>query len=268
MEGADVEFRAQCFFRPCAHREDRELARIIAQRLTRLADIAIDLGLDPVIGEARAHGRRNDRRPAPDRRGAHAGAVKKSLSYYDPAKFPALYGDAGRWTSRTLWNAQDAGDIGRAYNYPHVAIGHWVLYRVARNHPGLVTRHDWRWYLDHTCQTVVAMMRDPGDVAETGRTVTITPRDGARARLFVAPAGQWITLDAGKIASAHYAPATGRITLTLDPALPSTPVARLYIAGTTQTARSYAPLGNASPERGDFTVPLGAAATEITLAPR
>src|SRR5204862_468104 len=81
--------------------------------------------------------------------GPHAGAVRKSLFYYDPAKFPSLYGDAGKWKSWTSWNEKDAGDIGRAYNYPHVAIGHWVLYRVARNHPGLVTRHDWRWYLAH-----------------------------------------------------------------------------------------------------------------------
>ncbi|WP_286773249.1 MULTISPECIES: DUF5695 domain-containing protein [unclassified Sphingomonas] len=413
--------------------------------------------------------------------GPHAGAVRKSLFYYDPAKFPSLYGDAGKWKSWTSWNEKDAGDIGRAYNYPHVAIGHWVLYRVARNHPGLVTRHDWRWYLDHAYQTVVAMMRDAphyaqfglmegdvfvdiltdlqregladeaaemerlmkaradhwrtlkypfgsempwdstgqpevyawmrhfgwqpqadatrevilgydpaipswgyngnarrywdflyggkyprverqihhygsalnavplfdafrrdpadlhllrvayggmmggitnidqqgfssaafhswpdmmkwdpysgdygmgffghayaaatylvndptfgwlgfgGDVDTTGDAVTITPKDGARARLFVAPAGQWITLDAGKIASARYIPATGRITLTLDAATPATPAARLFVTATTRSARRYAPLGDIPPERGGFTVTLGATAREIVLAPR
>lgn len=413
--------------------------------------------------------------------GPHAGAVKKSLFYYDPARFPARYGDADKWKSWTSWNEKEAGDLGRAYNYPHVALGHWVLYRTARNHPEMVRRHDWRWYLDHAYQTVVAMMRDAphyaqfglmegdafvdiltdlqregltdqaaemerlmkaradhwrtlkypfgsempwdstgqpevyawmryfgwqpqadvtrevilgydpaipswgyngnarrywdflyggkyprierqihhygsalnavplfdafrqnpgdlyllrvayggmmggitnidqqgfasaafhswpdmmkwdpysgdygmgffghaytaatylvndptfgwlgfgGDVAETGDAVTITPRDGARARLFVAPAGQWITLEAGKIASARYAPATGRITLTLDPALPSAPVARLFVAGTTRSARRYAPVGTAPFERGGFTVTLGAASSEIVLAPR
>lgn len=100
--------------------------------------------------------------------GPQAGAVKKSLFYYDPAKFPDLYKDADKWKSWTSWKEKDANDLGRAYNYPHVAIGHWVLYRTARNHVGLVTRHDWRWYLEHAYQTTVAMMRDAPYYAEFG----------------------------------------------------------------------------------------------------
>lgn len=100
--------------------------------------------------------------------GPHAGGVKKSLFYYDPARFPALYPDAAKWQSWTSWRQDAAGDLGRAYNYPHVAVGHWVLYRTARNHPGLVTRHDWRWYLDHAYTTVTAMMRDAPHYAEFG----------------------------------------------------------------------------------------------------
>ncbi|MDP5278997.1 DUF5695 domain-containing protein [Sphingomonas sp. DG1-23] len=100
--------------------------------------------------------------------GPQAGAVKKSLFYYDPAKFPDLYKDADKWKSWTSWKEKDANDLGRAYNYPHVAIGHWVLYRTARNHPGTVTRHDWRWYLGKAYQTTVAMMRDAPYYAEFG----------------------------------------------------------------------------------------------------
>src|SRR3546814_18920926 len=87
--------------------------------------------------------------------GPHAGAVRKSLFYYDPAKYPHVYDGfaADKWKSWTSWNEEAAGDLGRAYNYPHVAIGHWVLYRTARNHPGLVPRHRWRWYLDKAYQT-------------------------------------------------------------------------------------------------------------------
>jgi len=412
--------------------------------------------------------------------GPTAGAVKKSLFYYDPEKFPNLYtGDADRWKSWTSWKEKDANDLGRAYNYPHVAIGHWVLYRTARNHPGLVTRHDWRWYLDHAYRTSVAMMRDApyyaqfglmegdvfvdilkdlkregmtaeatdmerlmkgradhwrtlrypfgsemawdstgqpevyawmryfgfqpqadvtrevilgydpgvpswgyngnarrywdflyggkyprierqvhhygsalnavplfdafrqnpadlhllrvayggmmggitnidrdgfssaafhswpdmmkwdpysgdygmgffghayaaatylvndptfgwlgfgGDVAERGGTVSIVPKDGARSRLFVAPAGQWITLAAGKIARATYAPATRRITLTLDPATPATPAARLFVEGTTPGAARLAPEGVIA-ERGGFTVPLTAGPRIVTFRP-
>jgi len=100
--------------------------------------------------------------------GPQAGAVRKSLFYYDAAKFPTLYPATENWKSWTSWKEKDANDLGRAYNYPHVAAGHWVLYRTARNHPGLVTRHDWRWYLDHAAMTVTAMMRDAPYYAEFG----------------------------------------------------------------------------------------------------
>jgi hypothetical protein len=412
--------------------------------------------------------------------GPQTGAVKKSLFYYDPAKFPDLYKDPAKWTSWTSWKEKDANDLGRAYNYPHVAIGHWVLYRTARNHPGLVTRHDWRWYLEHAYQTVVAMMRDApyyadfglmegdvfvdilkdlkreglaaeaaemerlmkkradhwrtlkfpfgsempwdstgqpevyawmrhfgyepqaditrevilgydptipswgyngnarrywdflygakyprierqihhygsalnavplfdayrrnpadlhllrvayggmmggitnidqngfssaafhawpdmmkwdpytgdygmgffghayaaatylvndptfgwlgfgGDVAQDKGTVKITPRDGARARMFVAPAGAWITLEAGKIASASYAPANGRIIVTLDPASPATPKARLFVETTTAGGRNLVP-SSGTFERGGYTIALGQAPTTVTLSPR
>lgn len=413
--------------------------------------------------------------------GPHAGAVKKSLFYYDPATFPALYaGDPKLWQSWTSWKPKDAADLGRAYNYPHVAIGHWVLYRTARNHPGLVTRHAWPWYLDHAYQTVVAMMRDApyytefglmegdvfvdilkdlqregwtrqaadmealmrkradhwrslkypfgsemawdstgqpevyawmryfgfqpqadatrevilgydptvphwgyngnarrywdflyggkyprierqihhygsalnavplfdayraapddlymlrvayggmmGAVTNIGRdgassagfhswpdmmrwdpysgdygmgffghayaaatylvddptfgwlgfggevrtmrgVISIVPRDGARSRLFVAPAGQWITLEAGKIARAEYTPATRSIVLTLDRADAGTPSARMFIAATTAGTRSFAP-DRGVVERGGYTIPLGPQESRVVLAAR
>lgn len=93
--------------------------------------------------------------------GPHEGAVKKSLFYYAPDKFPSFYpGDASMWSSWTSWNQSVAADFGRAYNYPHVAIAHWVLYRVARNHPGMGLSHPWNWYLEHAYITAAAMMRD------------------------------------------------------------------------------------------------------------
>ncbi len=101
--------------------------------------------------------------------GEHAGAVKKSLFYYAPAAFPNLYDPTFNWKTWTSWSKKDAGDLGRSYNYPHVAIGHWVLYRLARNHEDLVKAHDWRWYLDHAQMTVVAMMRDAPEYAQFGQ---------------------------------------------------------------------------------------------------
>ncbi|WP_343732228.1 DUF5695 domain-containing protein [Duganella sp.] len=100
--------------------------------------------------------------------GPQAGAVRKSLFYYDPQAFPNYYDPKANWATWASWSKKDAADLGRAYNYPHVAIGHWVLYRLARNHVGLVTAHDWRWYLQQAYQTVVAMMRDAPEYAQFG----------------------------------------------------------------------------------------------------
>jgi hypothetical protein len=409
--------------------------------------------------------------------GPQAGAVRKSLFYYDPAEFPDYYDKTTNWKSWTSWSKKDAGDLGRAYNYPHVAIGHWVLYRLARNHPGLVRTRDWRWYLDHAYITTVAMMRDApyyaefglmegdvfidilkdlkregltaeatemerlmkgradhwktlqypfgsempwdstgqaevyawmryfgyqpqadvtrevilaydptiphwgyngnarrywdflyggkfprierqihhygstlnavplfdayrqnpadfhllrvayggmmggitnidqtgfssaafhsapdmmkwdpytgdygmgfyghaltaatylvkdpvfgwlgfgGNVAQSGGTITIAPKDGARARLFVAPAGVWITLESGKIATASYTPGTGAITLTLDPADAATPAARLFVETTVKGAHRYT-ADRGTDERGGRTIALSGQPTSVTL---
>lgn len=411
--------------------------------------------------------------------GPHAGAVRKSIFYYDPKEFPGYYDPKVDWSSWTSWSKKDAGDLGRAYNYPHVAIGYWVLYRLARNHPGLVTHHDWRWYLEHARMTIVAMMRDApyytqfgimegnvfvdilddlqregmtdaatqvralmksradhwatlpypfgsemawdstgqpevyawmryfgyarqaaetrdvilgydpaipswgyngnarrywdflyggkyprierqihhygstnnalalfeayradpadqhllrvayggfmggitnidqqgfgsaafhswpdrmrwdpytgdygmgffahayaaatylvrdpqfgwlsygGNMTEAGGTITVAPKDGARSRLFVAPAGLWITLEAGKIAAARYVPATGAVTLLLDARAPMTPQARIFVETTTPNGRRYRVAGGMA-ERGGITVPLGAGPTAVRILP-
>ncbi|MFT8308466.1 DUF5695 domain-containing protein [Acetobacter malorum] len=91
--------------------------------------------------------------------GPTEGGVRKSLFYYDPVPFPAYYNAAENWKTWASWSRQKAADIGRAYNYPHVAIVHWVLYRLARNHKGLVQQHDADWYLHKAAVTMTAMMQ-------------------------------------------------------------------------------------------------------------
>jgi hypothetical protein len=101
--------------------------------------------------------------------GAQAGAVKKSLFYYDPKEFPDYYDPKINWKNWTAWSKKDSDDLGRSYNYPHVAIGHWVLYRLARDNQGLVKQHDWKFYLDWAYRTSVAMMRDAPYYAQFGQ---------------------------------------------------------------------------------------------------
>lgn len=86
--------------------------------------------------------------------------VRKSLFYYQPDQFPVGYYSADQnWKSWTSWNKQASELVDRSFNYPHVASAYWVMYRLARNHPGLVTNHSWKWYLNQAYETTMGMMR-------------------------------------------------------------------------------------------------------------
>ena len=83
--------------------------------------------------------------------------VKKSLFFYDPKVLPDYKYQDGNWTSWTSWNKEAADAVNRAYDYPHVVSAYWTMYRLARNHPGLVTAQKWEWYLDKAFNTVKFM---------------------------------------------------------------------------------------------------------------
>ena len=84
--------------------------------------------------------------------------VRKSLFYYAPQDLPDFkYDPALNWSTWTSWKKADAESIGRGYNYPHVIAAYWSMYRLARNHPGLVTNHSWDWYLDQAYETAKFM---------------------------------------------------------------------------------------------------------------
>ena len=86
--------------------------------------------------------------------------VRKSLFYYQPDKLPPGYYDSNlNWTSWTSWNQKASEAVDRSFNYPHAASAYWAMYHLARNHPGLVTNHEWHWYLEQAYQTTMAMMR-------------------------------------------------------------------------------------------------------------
>jgi hypothetical protein len=130
-------------------------------------------------------------------------------------------------------------------------------------------------FYGHALAAATYLVNDPtfgwlgfgGDVTQGKDGVQIQPRDGARSRLFVAPAGAWITLDAGKIANVTYTPVNGAINVTLDPATATTPTARLRIETTTAGARALTP-SIGTRERDAYTIPLGAVPTIVKLSPR
>jgi hypothetical protein len=104
------------------------------------------------------------------RDGSEKYGVRKSLFYYQPDEFPAdFYRKDLDWSSWESWNKKASEDVGRSFNYPHVVAAYWSLYRLARDHQGLVTHHDWRWYLTQAYETTMAMTRYAPDLAQFGQ---------------------------------------------------------------------------------------------------
>ncbi len=105
-----------------------------------------------------------------------------------------------------------------------------------------------------------------GNLSIAGDTVRLTPLDSFRRRVYLAPLGLWLTLDAGRFAAVEWDRATGEVRVTLAAPDEYTPVARLRLEQPAPRARAYAPAETYAQERGAYLVPL-AAATTVTLAP-
>jgi hypothetical protein len=102
--------------------------------------------------------------------GPHPYGVRKSLFYYQPDQMPAgYYRSDFDWSTWTSWSKKDSERVDRSYDYPHVAAAYWVLYRLSRNHQGLVTNHPWDFYLKQAYETSVAMTRYAGEYAIFGQ---------------------------------------------------------------------------------------------------
>lgn len=106
-----------------------------------------------------------------------------------------------------------------------------------------------------------------GNVVQSGNVVTLSPKDSARSRVFIAPAGLWLTLDAGKIETVSYNRITGKVLLTLAAADAHTPKAFLDVATTTRMGNPYKVVSAAETERGLYVIPLNAKSTVVELSP-
>jgi hypothetical protein len=110
--------------------------------------------------------------------------VRKSLFYYDP-KVDYPYSKDIDWTSWTSWNKEASESLDRAYNYVHVVVAYWSMYRVARAYPELTSK-PWTWYLNQAQKTIIRMTqkdvsyRDVGLMGETvfGEVLTDLEREG------------------------------------------------------------------------------------------
>jgi hypothetical protein len=106
-----------------------------------------------------------------------------------------------------------------------------------------------------------------GNLKQQGQQVVLEPRDSLRQRVYIAPLGLWLTLDAGRFAAVHYSTQTHQVTLRLEAADAYTPRALLRIEQTAKVAGVgvIAPEHTLEVERGAGIVPLGKTETEVRL---
>lgn len=106
-----------------------------------------------------------------------------------------------------------------------------------------------------------------GQLESQGSSLTVTPTDGLRQRLFLAPIALYIELDAGKLHSVTYNSASHEVSVTLASADKHTFNARIRLSttATTKSSARYAVEGKYDEERGATVVPLGADCTTIRL---
>ena len=129
-----------------------------------------------------------------------------------------------------------SGDYGCAF------FGH------AHNAGSYVFKHDEFGWLGFGC-----------DVAATGAVIRIKPRDAFRQRIFLAPAGLWLTLEAGQFEEVLLDTAKGTVAITLAAAEPHTRTARLIIEqpSARRTPAAYRPVVSLPQVRGAWEVALG-----------
>ncbi|WP_443938707.1 DUF5695 domain-containing protein [Pedobacter sp. MW01-1-1] len=96
--------------------------------------------------------------------------VKKSLFFYEPDSMPKnTYSADVNFKTWAAWPKKEADNLGRSYNYPHVAAAHWLMYRLARNYTGLVEQSTWKQHLIDAAQTGMAMVKIAPYYAQFGQ---------------------------------------------------------------------------------------------------
>jgi hypothetical protein len=106
-----------------------------------------------------------------------------------------------------------------------------------------------------------------GNVQVEGGKVRITPLDAFRQRVYLAPVGLWLTLDAGKFEAVELETKTGAVRVALAPADARTPSARLRIEQPAKVAGGapYSSVKTFPVEREATVVKLGEKTTWVDL---
>jgi len=107
-----------------------------------------------------------------------------------------------------------------------------------------------------------------GNLKVKGSTIVITPLDSARQRLYIAPVGLWITLDAGTVEQVEFDSKTGAVRLVIAAADKFTSTAALRIEQPAKAPEvgKYHLTENFETKRGAWIVALGNQSRRVELA--
>ena len=131
-------------------------------------------------------------------------------------------------------------------------------------------------FFGHALNTATYLVNHPefgwvafgGNVSASAGVVRLTPLDSARTRVYIAPVGLWLTLDAGTFESVEWNPKTRVVRVGLSAATEYTPSARLRVEqpGAAQGAEKYHLTKPVAEERGANVVPLAKQTTWVELS--
>ena len=101
----------------------------------------------------------------------------------------------------------------------------------------------------------------------SGEWVNVQPLDSFRKRVYLAPVGLWLVLDAGTFERVSLNTRTKEVRISLSPADSFTPHARLRVQQPARIASvgTYSPRTKLLSERDAFTIPLRRVTTSIEL---
>ena len=97
-----------------------------------------------------------------------------------------------------------------------------------------------------------------GNVKKSGEWINVEITTGPKSRVYIAPAGVWLTLDAGTFNRVSYNEKSGQISVLLDQSDAYTPKAYLHVQQPSANKRGnkYKLTGNVSLERDAYVITL------------
>ncbi len=128
-------------------------------------------------------------------------------------------------------------------------------------------------FFGHAFNTATYIVNQPdfgwlafgGNLKTSGDWVKVQPLDSFRQRVYLAPVGLWLTLDAGEFSGVEFNTKTKAVRLEFPAETSSTTQARLRIEQPAKISAAYHPQESFTNERDAFTIPLKNKAMTVEL---